>query len=133
MAAEINQRGGKAVALEFDSAKVGSFDNFVVQVSQLLKKEWNRNDFDYLVNNAGIAQRTLIKDTTEEIFDQLVKVNFKGPFFLTQKLLPLMVDGGHVINVSSALARISFPGVAIYDLIDANASLQLGCCTRPGD
>jgi NAD(P)-dependent dehydrogenase (short-subunit alcohol dehydrogenase family) len=119
VAAEINNTGGKAVALEFDSAKVAAFDNFVGQVSQVLKRDWNRSDFDYLVNNAGIAQRTLIKDTTEEIFDRLVEVNFKGPFFLTQKLMPLIVDGGHVINISSALARISFPGVAVYGSLKA--------------
>jgi len=73
-----------------------------------------RENFDYLVNNAGIAQRTLIKDTTEELFDQLVNVNFKGVFFLTQKLIPLMADGGEIINISSGLARFAFPGVAVY-------------------
>jgi NAD(P)-dependent dehydrogenase (short-subunit alcohol dehydrogenase family) len=119
VAAEINDNGGKAVALEFDAAKVASFDDFVGRVSQILERDWNRNDFDYLVNNAGIAQRTLIKDTTEEIFDRIVTVNFKGPFFLTQKLLPLIVDGGHVVNISSALARISFPGVAVYESLKA--------------
>jgi len=119
VAAVINKSGGKAVALKLDVANVGSFSDFVGQVAQVLKKEWNRENFDYLVNNAGIAQRALIKDTTEEMFDQVVKVNLKGPFFLTQKLIPLMIDGGHIINISSGLARFSFPGVAVYGSLKA--------------
>jgi NAD(P)-dependent dehydrogenase (short-subunit alcohol dehydrogenase family) len=114
VAAEINRSGGNAVALELDSARIASFEDFATQVSEVLRKQWNREDFDYLVNNAGIAQRALIKDTREETFDQLVDVNFKGPFFLTQKLIPLMADGGHIINISSALARVTYPGVAVY-------------------
>jgi NAD(P)-dependent dehydrogenase (short-subunit alcohol dehydrogenase family) len=114
---EINRSGGKAIALKFDSAKIESFNDFVGKVSQTLNKEWNRENFDYLVNNAGIAQRTLIKDTTEGIFDQLVNVNFKGVFFITQKLIPLIVDGGQIINISSGLARFTFPGVAVYGAI----------------
>ena len=110
----INSSGGKAVALQLDTSKTNSFSGFADQISQVLKEEWNRENFDYLVNNAGIAQRTLIKDTTEEQFDELVDVNFKGVFFLTQKLIPLIVDGGQVINISSGLARFAFPGVAVY-------------------
>ncbi|MEZ2445865.1 SDR family NAD(P)-dependent oxidoreductase [Chitinophaga sp. RCC_12] len=115
----INSNGGKAVALQMDAAEFSSINDFVSQVQQVLKKEWNREDFDYLVNNAGIAQRTLIKDTTPEIFDQLVNVNFKGVFFLTQNLVPLMKEGGQVINISSGLARFAFPGVAVYGALKA--------------
>jgi len=111
---EINQSGGKAAALKLDSANVSSFAEFQELLLQVLRKEWNRNNFDYLVNNAGIAQRTAIKDTTESIFDELVNVNFKGVFFLTQKLIPMIVDGGQIINISSGLARFAFPGVAVY-------------------
>jgi len=93
---------------------VDSFSCFADQIAQVFKKEWNRQTFDYLVNNAGIARQTLIKDTTKEIFDQPVKINFKEVFFLTQKLLPLIVDGGQIINISSGLARFAFPGVAVY-------------------
>ncbi len=114
VADEINANGGKAVAMKWDSAHVASFGDFATQVQETLKKEWNRDHFDYLVNNAGIAQRTLIRDTTEEIFDQLVNVNFKGVFFLSQKLIPLIADGGQIINISSGLARFAFPGVAVY-------------------
>lgn len=115
----INSNGGKAVALKMEASNISSFSDFASEVSQVLKTEWNRENFDYLVNNAGIAQRTLIKDTTEEIFDQLVNVNFKGVFFLTQKLLPLIIDGGQIINISSGLARFAFPGVAVYGALKA--------------
>ena len=119
VADEINNNGGKAVALQLDSADTASFSHFSGQVLQVLSKEWGRESFDYLVNNAGIAQRTLIKDTTEELFDQLVNVNFKGVFFLTQKLLPFIADGGQIINISSGLARFAFPGVAVYGALKA--------------
>lgn len=113
--AEINQHGGKATALKLDVVRVNSFGDFAAQVSEALEREWNQKTFDYLVNNAGTAQRTLIKDTTEKQFDELVQVHLKGVFFLTQKLLPLMADGGHVVFVSSGLTRFTHPaGVAVY-------------------
>jgi NAD(P)-dependent dehydrogenase (short-subunit alcohol dehydrogenase family) len=111
---EIKKNGGKAVALKLDVSKVSSFEEFAAQVSQTLANEWKQKTFDYLVNNAGIAQRTLIKDATEEQFDELVRVHFKGAFFLTQKLIPMMADGGHVIFISSGLTRFTYPGVALY-------------------
>jgi NAD(P)-dependent dehydrogenase (short-subunit alcohol dehydrogenase family) len=114
VAREIIKNGGKAIALPLDLSDIGSFEAFSEQVLRVLKSEWNRESLDYLVNNAGIAQRTLIKDTTEAIFDQLVDVNFKGVFFLTQQLIPLLSDGGQIINISSGLARFAFPGVAVY-------------------
>lgn len=119
VAAQINRSGGKAVALKLDSAQVASFDEFAGELARILQKEWHRDNFDYLVNNAGIAQRTLIKDTTEELFDQLITVNLKGPFFLTKKLIPLMIDGGQIVNISSGLARMTFPGVAVYGALKA--------------
>ena len=112
---EIKQGGGKAVALKLDVSQIGSFGEFVDLVSQTLENEWSQRTFDYLVNNAGTAQRTLIKDTTPEQFDHLMNVHFKGPFFLTQKLIPLMADGGLVLNISSGLTRFTNPaGVATY-------------------
>ena len=115
VAAEINKAGGKAVALKLDITDIAGFDVFAAQLKETLKKEWNRDSYDYLVNNAGTAQRTLIKDTTEAQFDALMQVHYKGPFFLTQKLLPLMADGGQLINISSGLARFTNPsGVATY-------------------
>ncbi|MCS3868518.1 NAD(P)-dependent dehydrogenase (short-subunit alcohol dehydrogenase family) [Chryseobacterium ginsenosidimutans] len=118
VAEEINKNGGKAVALKLNVAEVGSFAGFSEEVSKTVKN-WGRDSFDYLVNNAGIAQRTLIKDTTEAIFDELVNVNFKGVFFLTQQLVPLMAEGGQIVNISSGLARFAFPTVAVYGAIKA--------------
>lgn len=111
---EIQNNGGRAAALQMDVTQTSSFDAFVSQVVNVLEKEWEQKTFDYLVNNAGIAQRTLIKDTTEKEFDNLVRVNFKGPFFLTQKLISVMVDGGQILNISSGLTRFTHPGVATY-------------------
>ncbi|WP_158825842.1 SDR family NAD(P)-dependent oxidoreductase [Mucilaginibacter lacusdianchii] len=116
---EIIKAGGKAVAVHLDAGRIGTFDEFANKVSAVLLKVWNRDSFDYLVNNAGIAQRSLIRDTSEEIFDELVNINLKGAFFLTQKLLPLIVDGGQIINISSGLARFSFPGTAVYGALKA--------------
>lgn len=111
---DIKRNGGQAVALQLDVAQTGSFDDFAERVSQVLAKEWNQSTFDYLVNNAGFAQRTLIKDLEEEQFDQLVQVHLKGPVFLTQKLIPLMSDGGHIVNISSGLTQHTYPGTSIY-------------------
>ncbi len=111
---EIRALGGVAVALKLDLGDSASFGGFAGRVGQVLAATWKRANFDFLVNNAGIAQRMSIADTTETAFDQILSVNLKGPFFLTKALLPLMVDGGHVINISSALSRVTFPGTAVY-------------------
>ena len=112
---KIKKGGGKAIALQLDLTKVSTFDHFVQRVSKSLEKEWNQKTFDYLVNNGGSAQRTPIASTTEEEFDKLTNEHFKGPFFLTQKLLTVMADGGHVINISSGLTRLTHnAGVATY-------------------
>jgi len=113
--ANIKKNGGKAAALKLDISKVSTFNDFAAQLSQTLEKEWQQKTFDYLVNNAGIAQRTPIKDVTEAMFDELVNVHFKGVFFLTQKLLPLVADGGHLVFLSSGLTRFTHPsGVSVY-------------------
>ena len=113
--AEIKKAGGKAFALKLDITNTASFSDFVGLVEKTIEKVWQRKTFDYLVNNAGTSQRTPIKDTTEEQFDKLTQVHFKGPFFLTQKLIPLMADGGHILNISSALTRFTnLAGVATY-------------------
>lgn len=116
---EISENGGMAVALKLNAGDSSSFDEFVKQIAAVLREKWDREHFDYLVNNAGIAQRSLIQDTSEEVFDQLVNVNLKGVFFLTQKLLPLISGGGQIINISSGLARFAFPGTAVYGALKA--------------
>ncbi len=111
--AEISQLGAKAVALQLDVGDSSSFAGFVSSVQQALQ-QWERRDFDFLVNNAGIGTHQLITETTEHQFDSLMNIHFKGVFFLTQKLLPLMRDGGHILNISSGLTRFTMPGYAAY-------------------
>lgn len=110
----IHEKGGKAVALPLDVSDSTTFPAFRDAVSDTLDANWDRTDFDYLVNNAGYGLYNLIETVTEEQFDGLFQVHLKGPFFLTQTLLPLMADGGHIINVTSATSRVATAGVAPY-------------------
>jgi len=113
----LSKGGRKAVALQLDASDTKSFAAFRETVKETLKKTWNRNDFDFLVNNAGFGINASLTETTEEQFDQLVNVHFKGVFFLTQELLPLMADGGRIVNISSGLARFSYPGNSVYGAV----------------
>ncbi|GCF11635.1 SDR family NAD(P)-dependent oxidoreductase [Dictyobacter arantiisoli] len=110
----IEKQGRKAVALQLNVSDTKSFAAFAAAVKQALKQTWNRDTFDFLVNNAGFGIHASFSETTEEQFDQMVNVHFKGVFFLTQTLLPLMADGGRIINLSSGLARFSYPGNSAY-------------------
>jgi NAD(P)-dependent dehydrogenase (short-subunit alcohol dehydrogenase family) len=112
--AEIQQAGCKAVALPLDVGVSASFEAFASTLKQTLHGTWQRNTFDHLVNNAGMGVHAGFDQTTEAQFDALMNVHFKGVFFLTQKLLPLIEDGGRIVNVSSGLTRFSFPGYAAY-------------------
>jgi NAD(P)-dependent dehydrogenase (short-subunit alcohol dehydrogenase family) len=112
--AEIERSGRKAAALQLDVSVAASFGRFVEQVRDVLKNRWQRERFEFLVNNAGIGIHAPFAETTEAQFDELVNIQFKGPFFLTQKLLPLLADGGRIVNISSGLARFAMPGYAAY-------------------
>ena len=112
--AQIEQLGGRAVALQLDAGASATFEAFAGKVRQVLQQTWQREHFDFLVNNAGFGIHVPFTQTTEEQFDQLMNVHLKGPFFLTQKLLPLLADGGRILNVSSGLARFTLPGHAAY-------------------
>ncbi|RYX98777.1 SDR family oxidoreductase, partial [bacterium] len=112
--AEIEKNGGSAVAMKLDALKSSTFSDFADQVKTVLKEKWNLEKFDYLVNNAGFGLHALFHETTEEQFDDMVNVHLKAPYFLTQKLLPLIADNGHILNVSSGLTRFSFPGSSAY-------------------
>ncbi len=114
VAAEIRNAGGKAAALPLDTSQVATFAAFAGQVKSELQKNWQRNTFDCLVNNAGIGINAPFAETTEAQFDLLMNIHLKGVFFLTQSLLPLMPDGGRILNVSSGLTRFSIPGFAAY-------------------
>lgn len=112
--AEITARGQRAAALQLDVGASASFDEFVARLRAELERTWRRPRFDYLVNNAGSGLHASIADTTEAQFDELTNIHLKGPFFLTQKLLPLIEDGGRILNVSSGLARFTYPGYGAY-------------------
>ena len=106
--------GRRALALQLDVADSGSFAAFAERVKKALAGTWQRAQFDYLVNNAGSGVHASFAETTEAQFDLLVNVHLKSTFFLTQALLPLIKDGGRILNTSSGLARFSFPGYAAY-------------------
>jgi len=112
--AEIERLGRNAAALPLDVGDVRGFEAFAGQLAQVLQSRWQRERFDFLVNNAGMGIHAAFADTTEAQFDALVNVHLKGVFFLTQRLLPLMSDGGRILNLSSGLARFALPGYAAY-------------------
>jgi NAD(P)-dependent dehydrogenase (short-subunit alcohol dehydrogenase family) len=112
--AEIQAMGRKAIALQLDVGNVASFAAFTERLRKALLETWQRETFDHLVNNAGHGDYALIGQTTEAQFDRLINVHFKGVYFLTQSLLPLIADGGRIVNLSSGLTRVSFPGYAAY-------------------
>lgn len=111
---EIQQSGRRAVSLQLDTGLSGTFDNFSMRLKQSLAEIWQRESFDFLINNAGINRPAPFAQTAEADFDELMNVHFKGVFFLTQKLLPFMADGGRIVNLSTGLARFSTPGYAAY-------------------
>lgn len=112
--ADIQAMGRKALAFQLDTGHVAAFAPFAEQLRTALQKTWQRETFDHLVNNAGHGDYALIGQTTEAQFDGLVNVHFKGVYFLTQALLPLLADGGRIVNLSSGLTRVSYPGYAAY-------------------
>nr|WSW42239.1 SDR family oxidoreductase [Streptomyces sp. NBC_01001] len=113
---EIEKQGGTAVALPLDIADTAGFPAFRDAVVDALRTSWQRDTFDHLVNNAGFAGSSMIEDTTEESFDTLTRGLLKGPFFLTRTLLPLMADGGAIVNTTSnsALPTVTAPGYSVY-------------------
>jgi NAD(P)-dependent dehydrogenase (short-subunit alcohol dehydrogenase family) len=113
-AAAINALGRKAVMFQLDTSNVASFGAFVSEMQAALKTVWSRDSFDFLVNNAGIGIHAPFAETSEADFDRLMNIHLKGVFFLTQKLLPLIANGGRIVNLSSGLARFSMPGYAAY-------------------
>jgi NAD(P)-dependent dehydrogenase (short-subunit alcohol dehydrogenase family) len=111
---EIEQMGQHAAALQLNVADVNSFDAFFKQITITLNGKFTADKIDFLINNAGIGIYAPFTETTEEQFDTLLNIQFKGTFFLTQKALPFISDGGGIVNVSSGLARFALPGYAAY-------------------
>ena len=112
--AQIEKLGRRAVALQLDTGRADTFAAFADAVKAALRETWGTDRFDYLVNNAGGSLQASFMETTQEQFDMVVNVHFKGVFFLTQTLLPLMNDGGRIVNISSGLARWAFDGSSAY-------------------
>lgn len=112
--AEITALGRKAKALLLDAGAVSTFGAFADSLRKVLAEDFGSDHFDYLVNNAGTSLHATFAETTEEQFDAVLNVHFKGVFFLTQTLLPLIADGGRIVNISSGLTRFSYPGSAAY-------------------
>jgi NAD(P)-dependent dehydrogenase (short-subunit alcohol dehydrogenase family) len=112
--AQIESAGARGAALALDVGDSSRFGAFAEQVRDVLKQHFQRERFDFLVNNAGIGIRAPFEQTSPAQFDELMNVHLKGPFFLTQALLPLINDGGRIVNVSSGLTRFTLPGYAAY-------------------
>jgi NAD(P)-dependent dehydrogenase (short-subunit alcohol dehydrogenase family) len=130
---EARALGAQAVALPLDVADSASFGAFGVAVQEALRDHWQRDSIDYLLNNAGAGVHASFAQTTEAQFDDMVRIHLKGPFMLTQVLLPLIADGGRVLNVSSGLTRFSMPGFAAYaamkggvEVLSRYLALELG-------
>jgi NAD(P)-dependent dehydrogenase (short-subunit alcohol dehydrogenase family) len=111
---EIEARGRKAVMIQLDTARSETFPDFAAEVTRQLRSVWQRDTFDYLVNNAGIGIHASFAQTTEADFDRLMNIHLKGVFFLTQSLLDTIADGGRIVNLSTGLTRFSLPGYAAY-------------------
>ena len=111
---EIAQMGRKAVALSFDASNIKALDSFVENVKSALKTTWDTDKFDFLINNAGTGATIPIAQVTEENFDNLLNIHFKGVYFLSQKSFPLLNDNGGIINISTGTTRFSVPGYSVY-------------------
>lgn len=123
VAEQIAGQGGRAAALELDVADSASFPSFVASLATTIETHWPGKQLELLVNNAGIGMLAPFPSVTEEAFDELMKIHLKAPFFLTQRLLPLMADGGKIINVSSGLARFAFPGYSAYAIMKGGVEI----------
>lgn len=111
---EIQATGAKAVALQLNAERSSEFTKFTASMSETLQSVWGRSTFDFLVNNAGTGIFKSFEETSEDEFDLMMNVHLKGVYFLTQQMLPILADGGKILNVSSGLTRFSMPGYAAY-------------------
>ncbi len=111
---EIESMGRKAAALSLDMSDLSTLDSFVGSLEALLEKKWASKNFDFLVNNAGMGATVPFTNVNEALFDEFLNVHFKGVYFLCQKTLPLLNDGGRIINISSGTTRFCNPGYSVY-------------------
>lgn len=129
---EVRRHGASAIALRLDVGRSGSFPEFREQVVSALRDHWSRETFDYLVNNAGAASMAPFSETSEEMFDQSMRLLLKGPYFLTQTLLPLLADGGAVVNTSSSCASpwCTEEGYSVYASMKGALNVFTRCLAK---
>jgi NAD(P)-dependent dehydrogenase (short-subunit alcohol dehydrogenase family) len=116
---EITKKGRKAAALAFDISQIKAIDPFVGEFKKVLQTNWSTDKFDFLINNAGVGATIMIPQVTEEAFDNLLNIHFKGVYFLTQKLIESMNNNGSVINISTGTTRFTNPGYSVYSSMKA--------------
>lgn len=116
---KIKSNNCNSAALQLDISELRSFDQFIIQLKGLLKNNWETDRFDFLINNAGIGATIPIPEVTEEVFDNLTNIHFKGVYFLTQKCLPLINDNGGIIFISTGTTRFCVPGYSVYSSLKA--------------
>jgi NAD(P)-dependent dehydrogenase (short-subunit alcohol dehydrogenase family) len=121
---EVEDMGHKAVALQLDTESTAGFAQFADELKSELKEKWGRETFDFLVNNAGIGMYNAFADVTEDEFDTLMNIHLKGVFFLTQRLLPIIADGGCIVNISSGVARLTLPGYIAYAIMKGGVEVM---------
>ncbi|WP_397448801.1 SDR family NAD(P)-dependent oxidoreductase [Pseudomonas sp. NA-150] len=114
---EVEKLGARAVMLQLDVSQSSTFAGFVAEVANTLNTTFSRTTFDFLINNAGVGLHVPFVEVQEAQFDQMVNIHLKGPYFLTQGLLPLIADEGRIVNISSGLARFSMPGLSAYAMM----------------
>ena len=127
---EIKHLGRKSVAMQLDLTDLTSFEHFCQSLSTLLIQNWNVNTFDYLINNAGVGGFAKFGEVTEEYFEMMYLTHFKGPYFLTQILLPLITDGGAIVNLSSATTRVIFEGTSTYASLKGAVDIWTRCLAK---
>lgn len=128
--ARIESSGGTAIALALDVGRSETFPDFATQLATELQERWGRDTFDYLVNNAGFGQMAMFEDTSEQLFDTFLRVLLKGPYFLTQRLLPLLADGGAIVNVTSNSSRLPEAGYSAYATMKGGLATLTRCMAK---
>ncbi|WP_417528963.1 SDR family NAD(P)-dependent oxidoreductase [Marinomonas shanghaiensis] len=121
---EARSLGGKSIAIQLDVSDTKQFPVFIESLQQALSIHWQRNHFDHLINNAGMGINSSIESTSESQFDELMRVHLKGPFFLTQSLLPFLSDGGSILNISTGLTRFALPGYSAYAMMKGGVEVM---------